>query len=777
MLISIWKKITTITLLVTFIASATFFPPKQVVAMDQFTLGVIKGASSCLAGLGANAGLSALNKILLKKHLAELAKQKAEEKAEEAAAKAAGLSKVPVISSDINAKIDKTNEALKKQTQETEKITMKTCIDAVGRSIADGLLKKITFDTIAWINTGFEGDPLFVQDIHNYSLSVTQEDLRSITESIGFDQVNFPYGRDLARAIAKSWVNGEEDYLKNNAAYSLNKFIGHNKDKEFDNNFSVGGWNGLIGKAFYPGNNPIGFRLEASKEVIRTTAKLDEVNSNLGSVLTDLKLNQGFQSIRKCVKSSDGTNDYVHDTAQQKLAEDAVKEAQAGVDDVIELKRLGGADDNDVANARAVLAARLKEAGKYSCASDGWEVQTPGGFIADRLTSVVDIPQNRLLNAQDINESIAAIMDALISKIFQVGIVKLGGGDLLQDQSYKELGGYGSNTGSSTLNGGFLSDNYSSGDGPPTQNQIDDLYTVINRPNTGIIPQQQKYITALQDQNIELNKLLQLLYQLDFCIPGPNPSWQDGVKTMVDNITQTSWVLHDGDSQAARDQYFPDEINNLIGVKPTGISTSSDTKNFMDSIIGQYDAFIKLNYEPAPTDGSILEAHGLTTGGQSLREIARISEYKQKISDNDAEINNTNIHIQDLITLNNNIQATQQNNLPVLTSFLLQLNAMLPNLASEADVEAVNTETQSFITSTKPNIIAFTTSCESIVGTNGGGAYSGMNRRLPYIPTTSGTQYTPLTNTYAPGKELKDLSSQSFPGSNFSTFEKQLKVY
>ncbi len=48
-----------------------------------------------------------------------------------------------------------------------------------------------------------------------------------------------------------------------------------------------------------------------------------------------------------------------------------------------------------------------------------WEYKTPGAMIADRATNVVNYQDNLLLRAEDLNDAIAAVIDALLNRFSQ----------------------------------------------------------------------------------------------------------------------------------------------------------------------------------------------------------------------------------------------------------------------------------------------------------------------------------------------------------------------
>ena len=66
-------------------------------------------------------------------------------------------------------------------TATTGNITVKeACLDALAVSMSKSVLRKITESTINWINSGFEGDPLYVRDPESFFKGIANEQIGEI---------------------------------------------------------------------------------------------------------------------------------------------------------------------------------------------------------------------------------------------------------------------------------------------------------------------------------------------------------------------------------------------------------------------------------------------------------------------------------------------------------------------------------------------------------------------------------------------------------------------
>jgi len=403
----------------------------------------------------------------------------------------------------------------KKTSQETKAAvesinTNDTCIQSIGRLIIKMLLQKLTVSTVAWINSGFDGSPAFVQDPGKFFNDIARNEILQFGLEINNPEL-FPFGKIWMQNTAAAFNNKFQD----NAQYSLNKLIQETNPEysalTFQQDFSRGGWNAWTAMTQSPANNPLGFKLLADNEIQRRLAGTTQ--SVAQNTRDALQAANGFLGDQRCVEPKNLTREQ---------------------------------------HNAALVAGKKDENGNIIGVCQRWEYVTPGSMIAKAATDTISYPNNAYLNVQDLNDAVAAILDALLgqfsSNLMEKGFANLGDqgadGTLIYDSS---MGGepYSSQTEKdfmpAQLTSSWLSAN-------PDFNIRTDL-------TQALIDEQRTYSDKLQLQNKELMSttdgknyalgtdgksnaygLMPTIYQLDYCIPGPHPGWEEDSRRVLSNI-------------------------------------------------------------------------------------------------------------------------------------------------------------------------------------------------------------------------------------------------
>ena len=92
------------------------------------------------------------------------------------------------------------------------------CLDKVERAAAQVVLRSVTKDTVNWINSGFHGQPLYVQDTTAFLNNIRKRSLSDLTNAIGLDPNKFPFGKTVAQQL----INSTNNYFEQADAYTLN---------------------------------------------------------------------------------------------------------------------------------------------------------------------------------------------------------------------------------------------------------------------------------------------------------------------------------------------------------------------------------------------------------------------------------------------------------------------------------------------------------------------------------------------------------------------------
>jgi hypothetical protein len=275
---------------------------------------------------------------------------------------------------------------------------------------AKQLLAQMTQATINWINNGFHGSPLFIENPESFFRDIAKSQVRMIVDMIGYDDVRFPFGRQTALNVIASY----KSQLETNAQYTLSKVI---NDPDllalYRNDFNYGGWNGFLINTQYPQNNYLGFDM-----IIR---------ESLGSQLTGtfqapaekvqslLQQGMGFLSPQTCADNG-GNNEYNKSIGNQ-FVRPSFKEIPW---DEEKYRGASGSLQWEEENKKA----RADWEKANTC--ENLVSTTPGSVAANQIFNALDTPRESATLAgalgNSVVDSVGAIFDALINKLLGDGL-------------------------------------------------------------------------------------------------------------------------------------------------------------------------------------------------------------------------------------------------------------------------------------------------------------------------------------------------------------------
>ena len=295
-------------------------------------------------------------------------------------------------------------------------------------------LNEITTGTVKWINSGFSGSPLFVQNPESFFKDIGKFEIKNIVNTYGYDTNRFPFGESYALNVINSYKNT----LANNAQYSLSNAI---RDpivlNNYRNNFNFGGWSGFITNTQYPQNNYIGFNMMATDQLAQ---KLNgTVMNNAQKVQDVLKKGQGFLSPQICPGNSPNAQAYnskianefnrptFHDTLNPKnYTADPIEKKDSNGNVIL--------DDNGdpiIENEAYLDQLSKKWQDDFAKEKTTWEesntckaglvATTPGFVVANQITNALGSDFRKSELGAALGSSIAAILDSLSNNLFNKG--------------------------------------------------------------------------------------------------------------------------------------------------------------------------------------------------------------------------------------------------------------------------------------------------------------------------------------------------------------------
>lgn len=335
------------------------------------------------------------------------------------------------------------------------------CLNGIAYTLAKNQLTAMTRYTMNWVNSGFNGDPLYVQNITRFTNSVQREVIEDEINALTYSGVS-PYGAAFSRYVISGYgtgaIRGGANSLVHNLSSSLSNFVtdptsyvsdsklsdrerrllgAERSNKAFSNDFATGGWNAYLGLTQIDANNPLGFSMLASEELAR------EQEEKVAEVKNEISENNGFLSQKKCVKYESAA-----DIAAANSSFNKISSSLSGIG--------SGSSLDETTSGSPTFSADTSASTTKKCVK--WEVVTPGSLIKDKVTSYINSPDRQLELADDINSVLNSVFSMLISQFQNQGLKSLKS----EDYEYTDTsmgGGVGSNNinfgDNESLGGGF----------------------------------------------------------------------------------------------------------------------------------------------------------------------------------------------------------------------------------------------------------------------------------------------------------------------------------
>jgi hypothetical protein len=467
----------------------------------------------------------------------------------------------------------KTQEQVARANRTTE------CLNGVAYAVAKNLLKQVSNKTLNWVNRGLGGNPLYVQDVESNLRTIRNEKLQGYLNTV---QTSNPvFGNAIRSAITQQVTGISDGYL--------NKVMDTPEAREYDafqQDFTRGGWGALLNM----NNNPIGALFQSADTISKEIDTAQEIRKD------EIQRNDGFLDMKVCVQYESPVGSILTNVVNGGIA--GVQETTSG--------------------------STLKTTAKQKCLK--YKTVTPGSVISSQVQNVLGSPTRQLEMADSINEVLGSFFDQMINGLFQKGLASLQGGG---NTSGVGSSGYGSNVvlGTNGLpigtTGGTNAFGYTS-----TGSGVDVEEFDISRPQQlrAITQAQYGFLNRAKDSQIALQTIVPVLGALDYCIPGPNPTWREGINENLQsflgsfvtptkdvlinkvNLAQAGMtVLGGAAAGAALGSVFPG-IGNVIGAVVGAIvgliagifSGGGDTKEVQYALLGDPVLFDKVTASPIP---------------------------------------------------------------------------------------------------------------------------------------------------------------------------------
>ena len=458
----------------------------------------------------------------------------------------------------------------------------------IAKGVARRVLADLTKSTVNWINSGFWGTPLFLQNPQSFFKDIAKYEIKNLIDTIGYDSNRFPFGRQAALDI----INSYKQKSANNFEYSLSRVINDpTLLRAYRNDFNVGGWNGFLINTQYPQNNYVGSQMLVYGELAR---KLDgTVQNKAQEVQKKLDQGMGFLSPQVCetnLNYNNGRNEFqqpkfdaekeypsnppVQPDIREPEPSDPDYEGQWALWDK-EMEKWRAEVERYTLRRQEEIATLIKPSWdqKNTCpprpdGSSGFVTTTPGSVVAGTINKALGGTQDMALGGVNYGNSLSLIFDTLINKFVDKGLSalasKVNPPPVQDDWNYE-----GQTLGSS---GGNNADWTS---GPEKEIILSDFKkqisgkTIIKDANGAVIREEigntgngeympgdiantETELLLIDNSSSTKPGIIQILGQtwpkareLDICIPGPDINWE---KRTDDEMIKNSLKLQEKSS-------------------------------------------------------------------------------------------------------------------------------------------------------------------------------------------------------------------------------------
>ena len=291
-------------------------------------------------------------------------------------------------------------------------------------TIARRALQGITKSTTTWINEGYWGNPLFLENPKSFFKDIGKYEVRTLVDEIGYNSIGMPFGKNMALNIIGSYKTQFSD----NATYTLSKAINDPVLlKNFRNDFSVGGWNGYLINTQYPQNNYLGYRMIASEELSRRLQ--GTVENNAQTVKNTLDQGMGYLSPQTCMTNP------AYNSFRNQFNAPTFDKNKFSIEYYKGRTSPTSSDAETTAREQAEFQLALQNAEaawgqKNACpnrgdGTPGLVNTTPGSTVGASINKALGGTQDQTTMAAAMGNSVSAILDALLNKYMQKGLNKL----------------------------------------------------------------------------------------------------------------------------------------------------------------------------------------------------------------------------------------------------------------------------------------------------------------------------------------------------------------
>jgi hypothetical protein len=275
-------------------------------------------------------------------------------------------------------------------TKDTGQSLKDQCIDGLFYVLNEIVIKQITADIVNWVNSGFDGNPAFVEDFDKFGRDIADREVGAFLESSELAFLCSPFQAQIKIALARANSRGANSPFQKSISCSLSE-VSENIDNFLNGDFGDGGWEAWTTLSY---NNPYSDYLKVSLEL--EGRKLGALEREVDLV----KIGRGFMS------SAEPDDACVADAKQN----------------IANWYKNNPPDANETEIEKAARLEQDEKDTKNMCPD---KIVTPGSVIEQQLNTVLPTGLRRLEAADEINEIVDAVLAHYLNEAITKGLSSL----------------------------------------------------------------------------------------------------------------------------------------------------------------------------------------------------------------------------------------------------------------------------------------------------------------------------------------------------------------
>ncbi len=294
----------------------------------------------------------------------------------------------------------------------------KFTLSRLANIIAKQILHQLTASIIDWINSGFQGNPSFLDNPQAFFLDaadqITGVFLDPNTSPLKFLCGNMNLDLSLALAFGQgSFINKRYTCTLGSIFTKLTNLPntvsiqGRSLSGFMRGDFSQGGWKGFLSVSQQPKNNATGAYLQAHGDLLHS------IGIKKNALKSQLTQGSGLLSWDSCTDTTAGAvNTSLSGSGSNSLIAGMMADSKSHKD-------AAGQASIDTGNGSSIHAS-IDSTGlvKYQ----NCRTQTPGSLISSQLNKAIGSPVLELELANDINAIISALVTQMVSQVMSAGL-------------------------------------------------------------------------------------------------------------------------------------------------------------------------------------------------------------------------------------------------------------------------------------------------------------------------------------------------------------------